>query len=236
MLKKIVLSLVMVSGLTYSFDDQQREVLEAIRKPEQASDAPESQVLADAIGSLVAKGRSLLSSGAEMAKDGAEKAKEIVKNGVDAVKGMSEHEAAQPASSVEDIQKPEIGLNPSVGSTEGIDLPPVPNLTDSTPKDPVRFAAIRNAWASCVDSKSVQFACDMFNPYAHGRAWKEMWQAGVKGALPKLWADHKAVIAGTVVLTTAAATATYYAHKKGWLAKAKTWAVGLKEQYFVSEA
>lgn len=220
MLKKIVLSLVMVSGLAYAFDDQQREVLDAIRQTEQDSDAPESQVVADALASLVDKGSSLISSG------------------VNAVKNLIADDATNSNTIVEDAQGLDIN-SPLPTTASEIVTPEIPleiTSTDLTPEGQVRFAAIRNAWASFVDSNSVQFACDMFNPYAHGRAWKAMWQAGFKGALPTLWEKHKAVVAGTAVLTTAAATAAYYAHKNGWFGKAKTWAIGLKEQYFAAVA
>lgn len=223
MLKKIVLSLVMVSGLAYSFDDQQREVLDAIRQTEQDSDAPESQVVADALASLVDKGSSLISSG------------------VNAVKNLIADDATNSNTIVEDAQALDINSplptdNPTASEIVTPEMPLMVMPTDLTPEGQVRFAAIRNAWASFVDSNSVQFACDMFNPYAHGRAWKAMWQAGFKGALPTLWENHKAVVAGTAVLSTAAATAAYYAHKNGWFVKAKAWAIGLKEQYFVTAA
>lgn len=103
---------------------------------------------------------------------------------------------------------------------------------DTLQESSKRFAILHQAW----NSKAVQFTCDMFNPCAHGRAWKDMWQAGFKGAVPKLWDEHKAVIAGTVVITAAVATSVYYAHKKGWLAKAKALALDLQKQYFVTSA
>ena len=101
-------------------------------------------------------------------------------------------------------------------------------LKETVQESPKRFAVVREVMSNAWNSTPVQFTCDMFNPCAHMRAWKAMWQAGFKGALPTLWADHKAVIAGTAVIATAA----YYAHKKGLFAKAKVWALDLKNQYY----
>ena len=84
---------------------------------------------------------------------------------------------------------------------------------------PVRFASLRNLASKSWNSETVQFACDMVNPAAYGRACKAMVNAGFKGSLPELWNNHKAIIAGTVVVTAAVAVA----YKKGLFAKAKAY-------------
>ena len=84
---------------------------------------------------------------------------------------------------------------------------------------PGRCAAVREFVSNCWNSAPVAFVSNMANPFAYTGAVKAMWNAGLTGALPTLYADHKPVIAGTVVL---AATAVV-AYHQGWFSKAKSW-------------
>lgn len=84
---------------------------------------------------------------------------------------------------------------------------------------PGRFAAVTEFAGKCWNSDVVTAAFKMVNPFAYTGACKEMYKAGFKGALPELWANHKPVIAGTVVVTAAAVVA----YSQGWFSKAKTW-------------
>jgi cell wall-associated NlpC family hydrolase len=78
-----------------------------------------------------------------------------------------------------------------------------------------------SVWTKCVNSNTVVFVCKMVNPLSYSAAVKAMWDAGIKQAFPTLWADHKPVVAGTVLVTTA--VATYVAYQKGLFKKAKNW-------------
>lgn len=97
----------------------------------------------------------------------------------------------------------------------------VAEVTTAATEAPVRFAAVRNFFSNCWNSNLVQFPCDMINPMSYVAACKDMYAAGIREAVPTLWANHKAVIAGTTVATTAAALAVAY--YKGWLKKAQDW-------------
>ena len=92
-------------------------------------------------------------------------------------------------------------------------------------ESPARLAALRSfvseKWTSCANSQSVAFATQMINPKSYVAACKDMYNAGFKNALSTLKADHKAAIAGTAVLTTAAVVAVAYYN--GWFTKAKNY-------------
>lgn len=68
----------------------------------------------------------------------------------------------------------------------------------------------------------------MLNPFAYAAACKAMYEAGFKGALPTLYADHKPVIAGAFVVT-AAAVAAAVAYHNGWFSKAKNWVLSFRD-------
>lgn len=224
MLKKYLLSLLMVSGLVHAMgDDNLSNEPDNIERPEVTTLLKKG---ADLFGKFADKSTVLWNDGVNAAKDG-----------FDAVKKMVQDEPSLPEGNAEALKSS--SSNPIVVLNKNPDVNLPSNVNLETPKieEPtVRFAAIRNVWDSCVNSKTATFACDMFNPCAHGRAWKAMWNAGFKQALPTLWERHRAVIAGTAVLTTAAATAAYYAYKKGLFVKAKAYVLDLQKQYFVFSA
>ncbi len=73
-----------------------------------------------------------------------------------------------------------------------------------------------SAWDSYCDSTPGGFINGMLNPARYARACKDMYKAGFLKALPTTWEKHKPVLAGTALITAAAAYAIY----KDWHTKA----------------
>jgi uncharacterized membrane protein (DUF485 family) len=125
-------------------------------------------------------------------------------------------EVSTAAGSTPDLSSPEVSATPVIKVVENL-AHDVPVALDT----PEQSVALANVY--------VQFAREMFNPYAHARAYSAMWNAGYKDAFSTLWADHKPVVAGTAVITAILVTALYYARKNGWFEKAKVWALDMQQ-------
>ncbi len=74
-----------------------------------------------------------------------------------------------------------------------------------------------SAWDGYCDSTPGGFINGMLSPARYARACKDMYKAGFFKALPTAWKKHKPVLAGTALVTAAAAYAIYNDwHKKAW--------------------
>lgn len=111
-----------------------------------------------------------------------------------------------------------LSLSSSVFAAESAEVSRLQSVKDWCANTRVVVGA-RNAWNSYSESTVGGFLNGMMNPVRYKQACSDMWNAGVKDALPTLWANHKPVIAGTTVAATAALAA--YAYCKGWFASAK---------------